>query len=109
MINKSGLKPVGRAVLLEPYEPEIKRGVIEIPKTVSDRTQMVEQRAIVVEVGPAAWQDEPVPRAKPGDKVLVSKYSGYMADGTLDGKSYRFVNCNDIFAVISQERDMRRE
>ncbi len=109
MTNGSGLKPVGRAVLVQPYEPELKKSVIEIPKTVSDRTQMIEQRALVVEVGPAAWLDEPVPRAKPGDKVLVSKYAGYLAEGPLDGQTYRFINCNDVFAVITDEKEVPHE
>jgi len=103
MTNTSGLRPVGRAVLVEPYEPEVKKGLIHIPENVSDKTQMVEQRAVVVEVGPAAWSDEPTPRARAGDKVLVSKYAGYLAKGTMDGKTYRFINCNDVFAVIDAE------
>lgn len=103
-MNTSGLKPVGRAVLVEPYEPEIRQGVIHIPKSVSEKTQMVEQRAIVVAVGEACWLDEPSPRAKVGDKVLISKYSGYLAEGPADGKQYRFINCNDIFGVITKEK-----
>jgi co-chaperonin GroES (HSP10) len=64
---------------------------------------MVEQRAIVIEVGSVAWHDEPVPRAKPGDKVLVAKFAGHMAVGTKDGKQYRFINDRDIFAAIELE------
>jgi len=100
--NTSGLKPLGRAVLVEHYEPEKKHSLIEIPDIVKDRTLMVEQRAVVIEVGPACWPDEP-PRAKPGDRVLISKMSGYMALGPADGKRYRFVNDRDMFAAITQE------
>ena len=102
MKNTSGLAPLGRAVLVEHYEPERKASLIELPDIVKDRTLMVEQRAVVIECGPACWPDEP-PRAKPGDKVLISKMSGYMALGPADGKRYRLVNDRDIFAAITKE------
>jgi len=101
--NKSGLKPLGRAVLIAPYAPERRNSVIVMPDEVMGRDQMLEQRAVVVEVGPSAWCDEPMPRAKPGDKVLVARFSGFMATGTADGQPYRFVNDRDIFAAIETE------
>ena len=100
MENMSGLKPLGRAVLVEYYEPERKSGMIHIPETVQDRVNAVEQRARVVEVGPACWPDEP-PRAKPGDYVLISRMAGYQTKGPRDGQSYRLVNDRDIFAGIT--------
>ena len=103
MSNTSGLVPKGRAVLVETYEPEVKQGVIVIPEAHRQRGAMLEQRAIVIAIGPDAWKDE-TPRAVVGEKVLVSKFSGYMATGTADGKSYRIVNCNDIFAGIVEEK-----
>ena len=103
-VNTSGLKPLGCAVLVEHYEPERKKSLIELPGNVQDRTLLVEQRAIVVEVGPACWPDEP-PRAQPGDRVLISKMSGYMAMGPADGKRYRLINDRDIFAAITSEAE----
>lgn len=100
MENNSGLFPLGRAVLIRPYTPERQQGLIQLPAEVQGRAQMLEQRAQVVAIGPSAWHDEPQPRAKIGDKVLVSKFSGYMAEGTLDNEQYRFVNDRDIFAAI---------
>ena len=101
--NTSGLKPLGRAVLVEHYEPERKGALIVMPDMVRDRTAMVEQRAVVIEVGPACWPDEP-PRARPGDKVLISKMCGYMAVGPADGKNYRLINDRDVFAAIVGEK-----
>jgi co-chaperonin GroES (HSP10) len=101
--NKSGLRPLGRAVLVQPYGPEKKNSSIVLPDTVKERTVMVEQRAIVVEAGPSAWEEESEPRAKPGDKVLITKYAGHLAEGTLDGKLYRLVNDRDIFCQIGVE------
>lgn len=101
-VNNSGLEPRGRAVLVEHYEPERKGSLIELPDMVQNQTLMVEQRAIVVAVGPACWPDEPA-RATVGEKVLISKMSGYMCKGTLDGKRYRLINDRDIFAAITGE------
>lgn len=102
-MNKSGLRPLGRAVLVKPYVPERVASIIELPDFVEAQNSSLEQRAIVVEVGISAWCDEPMPRAKPGDRVLVSKFAGHMAKGTADGEQYRFVNDRDIFAAIETE------
>lgn len=99
-VNGSGLSPLGRAVLVKHYEPEKVDSMIVMPDSITERTSMVEQRAVVVEVGPACWPDEP-PRAKPGDKVLLSKLAGYLARGPKDGELYRIVNDRDIFARIN--------
>ena len=101
--NGSGLKPLGCTVLVEHYEPERRNSLIHIPDMVQDRTLLVEQRAVVVEVGPECWAMESGPRAKPGDRVLIAKMAGYMAVGPADGKRYRIVNDRDIFAGITQE------
>jgi co-chaperonin GroES (HSP10) len=103
MINKSGLKPLGRAVLCLPYEPEIKQSAIVLPESVRQRLTTVDNRVIVVEAGESAWADEPHPRAKPGDKVLIAQFAGHMTKGTLDGADYRVVNDRDIFLQIERE------
>ena len=109
MKNSSGLKPLGRAVLVEMYEPERKQSMIAIPEMVKDRTDMVNQRAVVIDIGASAWSDEAGPRAQPGDKVLVTKFAGYMAIGPADGKRYRLVNDRDIFCAITEEAQELRE
>lgn len=106
-MNNSGLFPLGRAVLIQPYTPERHQGLIQLPDDVKGRAQMLEQRAVVIAIGPSAWHDEPQPRAKVGDKVLVSKFSGYMAEGTLDGEQYRFVNDRDIFAALVDTEELK--
>lgn len=112
MENKSGLRPLGVAVLVKEYRPEKKYGKIVIPDNVSERQAMVDSRVQVIAVGESAWQDEytlrgwwifkwkqHAPRAKVGDIVLVSKFSGYMASGA-DGDLYRTVNDRDIFLAM---------
>lgn len=103
MTNDSGLKPLGVAVLIAPYEPERKGGLIKIPDSVQGRMSMMEIRATVIEVGPSAWHDEPRVRASAGDKVMVTKFAGMMVKGTADGKIYRLVNDRDIYCAITRE------
>lgn len=102
-VNQSGLRPLGKAVLIEAFEPERKAGRIVIPENVQGRMSMVDNRATVIEVGEDAWADEAKPRAKVGDKVLVTKFAGFMATGPADGKLYRLVNDRDIFCAITHE------
>jgi co-chaperonin GroES (HSP10) len=85
---------------VEPYEPEFNESVIAIPDTVRERTLMSEMRGIVLAVGPLCWGDEPELRAAVGDKVLISKWSGVIVKGPLDGKMYRLCNADDIFCGL---------
>jgi co-chaperonin GroES (HSP10) len=100
-LNPSGLEPLGHAVLVAPYEPEFKKSIIEIPITVRMRTQMAETRAIIVAVGPEAWKDESSPRARVGDRVMITRFAGAMLTGPKDEKIYRMVNDRDIFCRIA--------
>lgn len=95
-MNESGLSPLGVAVLVKEYKPERKIGVIVIPENVKGRQAMIDARCEVVAIGPNAWHDEIEPRAKVGDIVLVSQFTGFMAGGA-DGQLYRVVNDRDIF------------
>lgn len=101
----TGLKPLGRAVLVQPIEaaPELKskHGIV-IPDTAKDRIMAAEQQAIVIEVGTQAWIDEAFPRAKAGDRVMISKFAGTVVKSPKDGKEYRCVNANDIFLRIEE-------
>ena len=102
--NNSGLEPLGRAVLVKPYEPERRKSAVILPDSVAERSAMVETRAIIIALGPHCWPNEP-PRASVGDRVMISKFSGFNAQGPADGQRYRFINDNDIFAKIVHEGD----
>jgi len=104
MKNNSGIEPVGRAVLLKSYEPERAHSLIALPPSVMENNVALEARAIVIEVGPTCWHDEPRPRCEVGDKVLVSKFGGKVLRGPADGELYRLVNDRDIFARITKEQ-----
>lgn len=102
--NTSGLEPLGRAVMVKHYDPQEQMSkTIVIPKNVQDREVMVDQRAVVVAIGPSAWPDEPA-RAAVGDRVLISRMSGHLVEGTFDGLKYRIINDRDIFARIVKEQ-----
>ncbi len=104
VVNTSGLTPAGRCVLVLPYETaQLMSDTIVIPRPAGERLALVEQRAVLIEVGETAWHDEPKPRAAPGDHVLISRYAGFVAAGdlTLDGKPYRLVKAIDIFCKIT--------
>ena len=101
--NTSGVRPLGCAVLVEYYEPERKESLIYVPESVRKGEVLVEQRAVVVEVGPECWTGESQPRAKVGDRVLIARLSGYALTGPADGRLYRIVNDRDIFAAITHE------
>lgn len=105
IVNTSGLKPLGRAVIVKPYQIEERTsGGIVLPDSVRNKDQLAEQKATVVEVGPYCWKDEPEPRAIPGDRILFSKWAGYQFVGTDDGEVYRVVNDSDIFMQITKEK-----
>lgn len=100
VVNNSGVEPVGRAVLVEYYDPEIRKSAIVIPESVERQVNSVEQRARVIAIGRSAWPDEPR-RADIGDYVLISKMAGYHMKGPKDGKPYRIINDRDIFARLT--------
>lgn len=103
--NPSGLDPRGVAVLICPLDVKPKGGLIELPPQAQERLQTVENQAIVIAIGPSAWHDEKVPRAKIGETVLVTRFAGFMVTGPKDGEAYRLVNDRDIFCAITGDGD----
>lgn len=102
--NTSGLIPVGHAVLVRYLDDAVapKESLIHIPESVRERHLMLEQKAVVVEVGRMAWSEEGEPRAQAGDIVMISKMAGIQAKGPGDGLSYRFINDRDVFAIVKE-------
>lgn len=101
-VNETGLRPLGHAVLLEIIQSEIKSDKIIIPETVKERSMMIEQTGIVLAVGPEAWRGEIEPRAKVGDKVMVSRWAGHNIPSPANGRLYRMVNAEDVFAAVEE-------
>lgn len=123
--NSSGLEPRGRAVLIQVDDSlGVKSKTIAIPDIVREKTDMVEQNAVVIAIGPAAWMDEGfweptlwglwrrwriIPRARIGERVIVTKFAGYMTLGPADGKRYRMVNDRDIFGAVTYQAPQQEE
>ena len=111
-MNKSGFIPEGQAVLLLPYDPEVKSSVIVVPDNVKRQLDMVEIRGTVIDIGPDAWNTveghKGTPRARIGDNVMVSKWCGALIRGPLDDVQYRVVNGRDIYGRIFAEADSSR-
>lgn len=58
---------------------------------------------IVVEIGPDAWKDC-TPRAKVGDKVMFTQFTGGNLKGS-DGYVYRMIPGHAIYATKDEEQD----
>lgn len=101
-LNTSGLTPCGHRVIVLPVKKErtTESGIL-IPDPVADREDMAQIEALVVAVGPSAWADQSVAGqwAKPGDRVVIAKFSGLQHKGP-DGKAYRVISDLDVVAVV---------
>jgi co-chaperonin GroES (HSP10) len=82
--------------------PKVSR--IQLPPEVAQSMVMQDQYATVVDIGPLAWRDEPVPRCVVGDRVVFSKFAGFVVPGK-DERLYRCVNDRDIFMAVEEEED----
>ena len=98
--NTSGYRATGFWVLMRPYEVEkVSQGGIVLVDQTQERAMIQDQRGLVVDIGAAAWCDEPEPRCKVGDRVFFTRYAGQLIKG-MDGEQYRIVNDKDIGMVI---------
>jgi co-chaperonin GroES (HSP10) len=105
-----GLVPLGRAILVEPFEPErqgYKASGIIIPEGIEKNERSLDMRVKCVAIGPQAWKaiaqgglDEPN-RCQPGDVILVARMSGTLVTGPKDGKQYRLVSDRDVIARLT--------
>ncbi|MBR1739227.1 MAG: co-chaperone GroES [Ruminococcus sp.] len=87
------IKPLMDRVVIKMTEAEetTKSGII-LAGTAKEKPQVAE----VVAIGPG--KEDVVMSVKPGDKVLVSKYSG--TDVKVDGEEYTILKMEDILAVV---------
>ena len=123
-MNKSGIYPVGKHVLVFPDEikAETKGGIL-IPETEITRHQQAVSTGLVVAMGEDAYThgvtdiyraidgvlklverhvDRTVSQyAKVGDRVVFSKFSGKEIPG-MDGKEYRLMNDTDISCLADE-------
>lgn len=96
------LVPVGHRVLVKIDEVEEKTaGGIIITKTTADREQEAGIFGTVIAVGETAWKDFGGRAwATVGDRVMIAKYGGFIAQEPGTAEKYRILNDEDIVAVI---------
>ena len=91
------IKPLADRVVIKMVEAEetTKSGII-LAGSAKEKPQVAE----VISVGPGGVVEgkEITMYVKPGQKVLISKYSG--TEVKLDGVEYTIVRQNDILAVV---------
>ena len=88
------LRPMADNILLKQHEAEetTSSGII-LATTNKEKPAIYE----VVSAGPGTKDVEVT--VKPGDKVVVGKYTG--SEIKLDGEEYKFVKQDDILAVVT--------
>ncbi len=91
------IKPLFDKVVVEAVKAEEKsKGGIILTAAAQEKPAT----CIVVAAGPGGVVDgkEIVMQVKPGDKVLLSKYSG--TEVKVDGKEYTIIRQSDILAIV---------
>ena len=130
-MNKSGMEPIGRKVLVLPDEVEqvSEGGVIVVTDDQKDRYNQASSTGTVVAIGPDAFTHgtESIYRlvdgdmklvekrvdgygntsVKPGDRVVFAKFAGKGIPG-MDGEQYRVINDEDITAFADESLNISR-
>ena len=101
--NDSGITPVGHRLLVLPEEIEVKTASGIILNTAStERMEALAQTfGVVVAMGETAYNDQPSPWCKIGDRVAFAKYSGLLNTGK-DQKKYRIINDLDVVSIVEE-------
>jgi co-chaperonin GroES (HSP10) len=102
--NDSGITPCGHRLLVLPEEVEkvTESGIILGTASAEKMEALAQTFGYVIEMGPTAYNDQPAPWCKIGDRVSFAKYSGLLNTGK-DKKKYRVINDLDIVSIISKE------
>lgn len=103
-MNKSGIKPVGYYLLVEPRRVAEKTGGgLYLPEQAREKEQFAQKEGVVLEVGCMAfgyddWPDDQ-PKPQPGDTVLFSRYQADEVRGK-DGEAYWLLQDKAVVAVM---------
>jgi co-chaperonin GroES (HSP10) len=99
--NKSGIKPVGFSLVIEPEQVEetTESGIITGTPESIEREQMRQTDGVVLAVGPMAFSDEKEVRCKAGDRVVMRAYAGMIRKG-VDGRDYRIIADTEVIGIL---------
>jgi co-chaperonin GroES (HSP10) len=99
--NLSGISPVEYKILVLIDEVKtVTPGGIHLPAAKVERDEMAQVKGTLIAAGGNAFSDWAGEIPKPGDRVMIAKYSGLAADGN-DGRKYRIASDKDVAAVLS--------
>jgi chaperonin GroES len=124
-MNNSGLKPVGRHILVKPDEiEEVTEGGILLPEETRTRYGQAVSTGVVVDIGPDAFTHGTTevyrlvdgqmrlverrtdgyqhPFCKVGDRICFAKFAGKGIPGK-DGDQYRIMNDEDVTGLADVE------
>jgi co-chaperonin GroES (HSP10) len=94
--------PCGHRVLVKIDEvEEVTKGGIIITKTTAQQQEEAGIFGTIVAIGETAWKDFGGRNwASVGDRVMIAKYGGFLAQEPGTDEKYRVLNDEDIVAVI---------
>jgi chaperonin GroES len=94
-------KPCGNKILVQMDKvEEVSKGGIFIPTQKTEKDAMSQMVGTLIAVGNCAWEDQPYPWAKVGDRVKFAKYAGYLHTEEGDDTLYRVMHDLDIVMVL---------
>jgi len=100
--NNGEIEPCGKAVIVEiEPEPEKSVGGIYFTEREKDRAELLKIVGHVKKIGPAAWIESGVQWVQEGDRVLISKYGGFLPD--LSNMRLRILRDIDILGTVEGE------
>lgn len=105
--NTSGFAPLDLKVIVMPDPVQDKIGSIYVPETAKEKEKFAKAEGTLIAIGENAWEEAAsrsakFTRPKPGDRILIGKYSGVLIEGK-DGKDYRIMNDEDVLALLEGE------
>lgn len=104
-LNTSGIWPVEFKVLVKIDKiGEKTAGGIIIPNTTKDKQELAHTKATVIAVGGNSFEDWKEPIPKPGSRVIMAMYAGYLNKGD-DGEEYRLCQDKEIAALLDTPAD----
>ena len=101
--NKSGIKPVGLSLVIEPDQvaETTESGIVLGTPEQLEREQLRQTDGLVLAIGSMAFFDEKEVRCKVGDRVVMKAHAGMMRKGT-DGKQYRIIADSDVIGILEE-------
>ena len=107
MRNESGFKPCDIKVVVYLDDAKFGEGIIKMVEDDKEKEAYKQTKGIIVDIGVNAFKawhyDDESTLPKIGDRVEIGLYCGKVKEGD-DGKTYRIVNDDDIWAILERNK-----